>query len=176
MNEELIIEILLRFFAHVSGIEFVRGYQHGPRPTGQYGTINITASTALGLDEIVHYPYSPLPDLKTVVIGNRALAVSVNIYRGLALDMAERIKMALRLPRMQRDFLDPNVIAFLAASPVRRLHELVDNEYEPRSQFDAEFNTLFVDYQDIESMEEFNIDGIVSDGITDTPVPIHFTT
>lgn len=176
MNEELIIEILLRFFAHVSGIEFVRGYQHGPRPAGQYGTINITASTALGLDEIVHYPYSPLPDLKTVVIGNRALAVSVNIYRGLALDMAERIKMALRLPRMQRDFFDPNVISFLGASGVRRLHEMVDNEYEPRCQFDAEFNTLFVDYQDLQSMEEFNIDGIVSDGITETPVPINFTT
>lgn len=175
MNEELIIEILLRFFAHVSGIEFVRGYQHGPRPAGQYGTINITASTALGLDEIVHYPYSPLPDLKTVVIGNRALAVSVNIYRGLALDMAERIKMALRLPRMQRDFFDPNVISFLGAGPIRRLHELVDNEYEPRCQFDADFMTIFVDYQDIESMEEFNIDGIVSDSITDIPVPITFT-
>lgn len=176
MNEELIVEILLRFFTHVSGIEFVRAYQHGPRPVGQYGTINITSSVALGLDEVLYFPYSPLPDMRTVVVGNRALSVSVNIYRGPALDMAERIKMALRLPRMQRDFLDPNVIAFLAASPVRRLHEIVDSEYEPRCQFDAEFNTLFVDYQDLQSMEEFNIDGIVSDGITDTPVPIHFTT
>ena len=176
MNEELIVEILLRFFTHVSDIEFVRAYQHGPRPAGQYGTINITSSEALGLDEILYFPYSPATDLKTVVVGNRALSVSVNIYRGFALDMAERIKMALRLPRMQRDFLDPNVIAFLGASGVRRLHELIDNEYEPRTQFDAEFNTLFVDYQDIETMEEFNIAGIVSDGITDTPVSIQFTT
>ena len=50
--EDVITEHLLRLFRHITGVLWVRGWEQGARPDGQYGTIWLYASKTKGQPQI----------------------------------------------------------------------------------------------------------------------------
>lgn len=52
--EDVITEKLLRVFRHITGVPWIRGFQQGARPDGQYGTIWLMLARPINQPQIEH--------------------------------------------------------------------------------------------------------------------------
>lgn len=50
--EDAVTERLLRLFRAITGVPWIRGWEHGARPTGQYGTIWLYSTKLIGLPTV----------------------------------------------------------------------------------------------------------------------------
>ena len=136
-----------------------RAYQNLPQPleqslsmpTTHYCTVEITESASTGERDDALLENAEAELMETWV-SRRQVACSVNVYGNSSFDIAERVRSSLCSQFVKRDYFLPGTeapfddismeLGFVNASSVRSFHELVQEKWRPRAQFDVNFNVL----------------------------------
>lgn len=119
----------------VPDITFHMAYENGLEPSTPYGFINVTSAGNLdsrparsykGLDTFTHHFHENM-------------SLSINIYcKDGHMQKAEKLKRSIYFDSVRQDLVSAGLY-FTSFSDVRDLSELVDTQFEKRSQFDAFF-------------------------------------
>jgi hypothetical protein len=160
--EDVMTEYLLRMFRAVTGVPWVRGWEQGARPAGQFATIWVYSATAIGapvteyaqvidgatnvvqpdLCEVVYQEYRyqfQLDSYRDSGVPNRNQDLTLTTAPRLsAIDVLTRLRTALSHPRMRAALAEQCIyLGGPAFGIIRNLAKLmVQNTYESRASVD----------------------------------------
>jgi len=152
--------------AEITGLTTIAAEQNAPRPLGEYATVKVSTLIATGWDDVTQTNQSdPDEDLDELIQGMRLTSMSINFFRGLAVDSATKFYDALQRSNIQQFFKECK-LGLVSRSDIRDLTEQVDAELEPRAQFDLNFHTVATDADIVFAIKSLNITGEYHDSST----------
>lgn len=159
--EDVITQHLLRLFRHITGVDWVRGWEQGARPDKQFATIWLYALKVQGTSEVEYAKVYDannvlLPDLCEIVYQHVQYQFQLDVYRDngvsnrnqeittqsgprySAVDVLTRLITALAHPRFRRALAEKCVhLGTPAFGQVRNFAKpLVQNTFESRAGAD----------------------------------------
>jgi len=159
------IENALYIWANgVTDLTVIFAHQNAPRPTGEYVLINIMQSTPNGWAEQELTLNGTLVDIDYSTV--EELFISINVYRGTALQTATKLKDSLaRVTETEK--LYAAGLGYSRAGTVNDIPEEINKQWEQRGQFDCFFFTRSLDEETIETIRKVEItNNIHGDGDT----------
>lgn len=136
----------------VSGITTIFAHPNAPRPTDPYVLINVVQSTPVGIEE----------SKSTLLVGDSVdidysnvenILVSINTYYTGAQQAATKLKDSLGRVTVN-DQLFAAGLGYSRATTVNNIPEVINNQWEERSQFDCFFFVRSLDSENIESVQQ----------------------
>lgn len=107
-------------------------------------------------------------DLREAMAERRVLSISISVYGPASFEIANRLRGSLFSHVVRRNYFVPGSeapfdaipleLGFVAASGVRRFHELVRDKWRARSQFDVTFNTILTQNFDVERVQQISVE------------------
>lgn len=155
LNITTIEDALYTWAFGVTAVQTIFAHPNAPRPTGQYILINILESTKIGweektevllIDDSIDIDYSNVENL----------FVSINVYRGDALQLSTKLKDSLARVTV-RDQLFASGLGFNRVGSVNEIPEVIDKKWEERAQFDCFFFTRSLDEENIETIKQIEL-------------------
>lgn len=150
------IENALRIWAvGVTGLEVIFANPNADRPTTSYVLIHIFQNVSVGtreareelkIDKSTDIDYSNL----------ELLSVSINVYYSNAYKLATKLKDSLGRVTVT-DQLFAAGLGYSKAGNVRDIPEIINEQWEERSQFDCFFFTRSADEENIETIQKVEI-------------------
>lgn len=120
----------------------IKAKQKGaPRPRGPYASVDFLAGESLGWEQRVFENNQSNSDLTENISGLRNITMSINFYRGDAMDNARKVRTSLVRESIQSLFSSAGV-GLVSRSEIRDLDEPLQDGWEKRSQFDLVLNTV----------------------------------
>lgn len=155
MTEEEMYNKLVVFVRDASGLDTIRDQQNGPRFNEDYGMINLISLTENGEVSCRSYTRTGTVPTETVtefIARHWTWVFSINFYHKYPTDAARKV-----IDKMDREGnpLHPCVVE--GFSPVRRLPELINKRWEPRSQFDVTISGIVKDGVIIDAIDRGNV-------------------
>ena len=151
-----ILETLYNWVKIQNGIEVIYAYQNAPALENLYATLEIVNDSSTSFAQIES---NDLQIDKTVDISiriNFETFVSINIFGTEAYEKALQLKQSL-YSQATTDLFNENNIGFVRTSDIRKLNEIIRQQYEPRSQFDLFLNTRQIAIENIETIQKFEL-------------------
>lgn len=139
----------------VTGLETIFAHPNAPRPITPYVLLNVVQSTPIGIEE----------DQSTLLVDDsididysnvELLMVSVNTYRGTALQTATKLKDSLARVTVQ-DQLFAAGIGYSRTTAVNETPEEINKQWEERARFDCFFFTRSLDSENIATIRQIQL-------------------
>lgn len=121
-------------------IEAIYAYGDGPRPDGQYATINVMPTEKL-IEDVRTETRELNGDIRADYKGIRKVMVSVNIYRGEPMQAMTTLKSSLSKITTQ-DYFNALDIGIIEPNQINRIPEQIGKSWEDRSQCDFFFHYI----------------------------------
>ena len=161
LNITEIENALYEWVFNVTNLQVIFANQNAPRPTTPYVLIHIVQSTPLGIEE----------SRETLLIDNSVdidysnveeLFISINVYYADAYQTGTKLKDSLGRVTVTDDLFSHG-IGYLKTSDVRDMPEVINKQWEERSQFDCFFIVRSLDTENIESIRQIEIKNKLDD-------------
>ena len=137
----------------------IKAKQKGaPRPQGAYASVDFLTSESIGWEQRIFENNQQGVDLTETISGLRNITLSINFYRGNAMDDSRKVRTALIRESIQSLFSSAGV-GLVSRSEVRDLDEPLDDGWEQRSEFDLVLNTVGTDSDIVKSILTADIAG-----------------
>lgn len=122
-----------------------------PRPTGNYGDVDFVSDTGVGWEQFESKNRTGDPDLDFTSKGMRQIMMSINFYRGNAIDNARKVHIGITRESVQALFRQAG-LGLIRRSEVREVSEPLENGWEDRAQFDIFLSAVGVDVDLVKSI------------------------
>lgn len=133
-----------------------------PRPTGAYAVVDFLSDESLGWEQRDYTDNTSDPDLTESISGLRNITMSINFYRGDAMNNSRKVRTGLVRESIQSLFSQAGV-GLVSRSDVRDIDEPTDDGWEERSEFDLVLNTVGTDSDVVRSILAVDIAGEFQD-------------
>ncbi|MFC3227333.1 LIC_12616 family protein [Marinibaculum pumilum] len=117
--------------------EVIRADQNAPRPATPFATVKVLADAPVG-----HAHIADVDDDGIVRIGQDSeLTVSLQVFGGEAMDLAQALQRSLDRTTVQEDFRRAGLVYVDLLTPVSDTTAVTGSGFESRAQFDLRFRT-----------------------------------